>query len=125
MSDRRLYSARAREKRRALRGMAEYADYSEWEGSEPHASDCCLCFDHGPECAICCPGRAAVIGRQLLRAGLPLVFAHWVVAHAATPGVLDQLDMWAAESDPAERDAIAAYIQNLIEERSESHLCAN
>ena len=105
--------------------MAEYADYPEREGSEPHASDCCICFDHGPECATCWPGRAAVLAKQLLRSGLPVVFSHWVVAHTATPGVLDQLAMWATERDPVERDAIMAYVQHLIEERSESHPCAS
>ena len=120
-----LCSARAREKRRAARDIAEFDDFLGWEEpeSEPHGSDCCLCFDHGPECARCWPETAAIIAERMLGAGLPAVFVHWVVEHAATPGVLDQLNLWMAEHDSAERAAIAAYIQNLIEE-SEMSACA-
>jgi hypothetical protein len=78
-------------------------------------------FDETSELAKHCQVQSYAIGSEMKKAGLPDDFIVSAVTTAAEyEGVFELLQMWAAESDQSERDAIVADIQELIDDCSQS-----
>jgi DNA-binding phage protein len=74
-------------------------------------------FDETADLANACRVRSYAIGIEMQKAGLPNSFIVAAVTTASEyEGVFELLQLWSAESDQVERDAIVSDLQELIDD---------